>query len=224
MATLGRAKKDGHLFVLLGPSKGTQQITDEGVDWLLKKGYQLLPGEHKQLSREAYRYLDNNEQLYTEGIEYTKHETAETIQNEHEAEKNGWPPLLLRLDRNYHSEKDNRVPWALTLQFDALEESVLHDLRRSKATAITTTRSTSSHHKIGINKLKDTRSWSDVSPQPTPYQIDYYNDNNQFFLLRTDTPTQGLKEEWMGNIFLRFEHPQLSHAWRRARIDEQTLN
>lgn len=219
MATLGRTKRDGHFFILLGPSKGTRQITDEGINWLLQQGYQLLPGEHVQLHRGDFLYLGTKGYLYIKGIDYNG-ELSEISSPEHKAEKEGLP-LLLKLSPHSRSTSDSNIPWELTLQFDALEDHTLKELREKQAKSITTTLSDRASHLLNIQCLREARFWPPVPPQSSPYYIYCYSYQNKLFSLQTALPTQGLQKGWRGNIFLRLNHPQFTNTWRRSHIDEQ---
>lgn len=220
MATLQRNKNDDHFFIRVSPSEGTKQIIDEGVNWLLKQGYRLSPGGKVSLPTSDYRYLDDKGYLYIEGIFYDKQETSERTLFDDDIEREG-PSLLLKLNKDHDPSKGIDVPWTLIIKLDELEEQAQRELNHKGATAITIGSPTSPYRIPDLRGLQDANRWPKVSPQLTPYNIYYRNSQNQIFQLTKSIPTQGLQGGWRGNIFLRFEHPQLANTWRRSRVDEQ---
>jgi hypothetical protein len=219
MAQLERNKDDDHYFIRAGPSQGTWQITEEGVAWLRQHVDQLpMPGEKVPLLEGTYRLLKERGYLYIRGIVYEKHETFDFALPPASSPEYG-PSLLLSLQPPHDTRSNATASWTLLLKLDELDEQGQEALLRAQdAVAIGSRPSVEAM--VDLRWIQDARRWPEVSPKTDVYEIYWQNSHQQFFRLHEATPALALRENWQGNVFRRFEHSQLSDAWRCCRPNE----
>jgi hypothetical protein len=222
MAMLKRAK-DGHLYILGGLSAGTLQIKPAGEEWLSKQAGLPLLGESISLEVGTYRYLKGHDYLHTKGEEsYEKSGVYDFAPITLETRLGGPSLLLCVKDDNNFMKYDPR-PWMLLLRIDEIGEDGRNVLYQKKAFAVGTFPSDTSSSTTYLRAIRDAENWPEVKPQIRDYAI-YYQNTQGWFQLSETRPAAGLRDDWQGNVFVRFDeqakYPLLiNNIWKRKLPD-----
>jgi hypothetical protein len=214
MAQLRRAVKDGHLFILAGPSQGTWQVGEKGEQWLLQNHYPIpAEDEYVDLDAGTFSYLKDKGYLYIYGIQYDQNsrDAAFDIDQEFVRIARGLP-LLLQL-------KERKEPaWELYLDLSELNEEVWEELQSHQTDSVTASNALAS---ISLKQIIYTHSLLRVYPFPHPYQIYSSHSVNNKRVLQQAPETPGLNGNWQGNIFL--ERVTQAGTWQR-RVPGSTVS
>jgi hypothetical protein len=240
MAQLKRAiGNDHHLFIMAGPSKGTRQITETGIDWLKIQGYSFpLSGGSVKLNLGDYRHLENHGYLYIKEEDYTRSPAQPLdLQLIPPETVNYGAPLLLQLTDNHHITNDD-AEWVLILKVDEWEENARDALLQKHAAAVgcyvPPETGASIFSSVSLQHILNADYWPEVAPQKNDYTLywqdsELYRQNSQSsYPLKEATPPAGLKVGWQGNVFFRFNSNGLTNTWKRylpgMSISATTLN
>lgn len=208
MAQLRRAVADGHFYILAGQSKGTWQVSDAGIQ-VLRQHQLRLPreGEGVDLDRAWWRYLWEQELLYTHGIPYDRHgdSDAELLHTPDDAPGNVLPLILCPSRRSDE-------PWSLALELAALPDSVLATLSRSSAAAISVANATD--RPIPIRQIQRSSCPISVVPQSAPYTLHWIDVGSCPHELEGASTIPGLSSTPRGVVFA--ESRRAPGVWKRC--------
>ncbi len=208
MAILKQTRDGDHYYILAGPSQGTQQITREGLEWLLSEKLDRLPQREQDypINSGTYRYLKDHGYLFVNGIPYEKPFAFSPLSLEIEGAE---PGLLLCLNA---VKKEIGELWTLRVKIDEIDEKGQEWLlEHADPVAIGCLSSM-----VDLNYIQCAQYWPVVTPQTKPYPFYWKNKQGQMFPLRDAQATSGLCDNWQGNVFFPFEHAELTNAWCRC--------
>lgn len=214
MAQLKRAMSDGHLYILAGQSKGTWQVSDEGVRVLREQRVRLPgPGESYPLDRSSWQRLWYEGLLFKKDIPYERRDVLASNGSGGAmvvgtAASSGLP-LLLHMHRGEGAEPS----WSLELELTALPDHVRAELRRHRASYISLGGAV--HGPVPLRKLQSLTCPVQVAPQSAPYVVQWLDDAHQPHDLRASCLTPGLWSTPGGNVFTE-RRSATTQLWRRC--------
>jgi len=209
MAQLRRAK-DKHLYILVGPSKGTWQIYDEGVEWLCANLYRIPnQGESTPIDGGTYRYLNDKGYLFIKGLN-DRRNSPESIEDSIESIAAGLS-LFLQLSEHHRSL------WTLKIELSELldDTKTWAELQRHQNCSITMNAAQFSFSQRHL--LNNITCLLEVRPETKAYVVQREDTSRIKHRVLEAPETPGLFDNYKGNIFVESKkNGQQATLWRRC--------
>lgn len=204
MAKLKCAVRDSHYFILAGQSRGTWQVSEEGLQVLRRHGVRLpRPGERGVEVGWLWHHLWDNGLLFKYDIPYVHdpHDWHDDIKGESPARL----PLLLNLNRQSELIRS----WSLAIELTGIPEEIKGEAQKRQAVYLSV--SDALARRMYLNHIQSV-SATRVAPQSTLYEIAWFDRSGRRLRLDATCFSDGLNDSALGNVFAEVSE----HTWRRC--------
>lgn len=197
MAKLKRAKSDGHYYVLAGRSKGTWQVSEQGV--------QDLEQYHVPIPREGqdsvdlhllwWHYLREKGLVFKYGIPYKhRQEILDDSDAAHSESISAFGlPLTLCIQR------DPQPTWSLALELTAIPDTMLAEAKQGHTTGLVLNDAVRT--RVPLLQLQQATYLVSVAAQSAPYVLEQIDATDKIHAFEPPCFIPALTSSAEGNVF-----------------------